>query len=397
MTWTSYWGIARRRWPIIVVLFVLVAAASGYLYRKASRSAGSQACTTLYVSDVTAPSLTVGAAGSVETLLAGETAANFFADDLLDVAQSRRVAQYVSARLRPAHLPSTSTGDIAGAVSGSRKDRTVNLCVTNPNAESALQIGRTLGLTMQNHRGLFIGPKLAGDTFVRVVSEATVGPAPTSRALLNLLLRLFLGALVALGAAFIWEALDPTVRDQRDIVASLDAPVLTRMRAVLSVLLFFCGMAPQRSLARSMLTGTNSGYWHTSDVRILDAAGQPVHIAGVTWYGMESSLWVPAGLNFQRYTTIMDTVRLLGYNTIRLPLSDELIVRNPIVRHGVDANPGFRGKRALVVLDRIVDYAHRIGLKIISALKKQVDIASLTVEKPQIYVTVAPDGSTVLA
>src|ERR1700730_1749189 len=36
----------------------------------------------------------------------------------------------------------------------------------------------------------------------------------------------------------------------------------------------------------------------------------------------------------------------------------------------------------------------RIGLKIISALKKQVDIASLTVEKPQIYVTVAPDGST---
>ena len=36
----------------------------------------------------------------------------------------------------------------------------------------------------------------------------------------------------------------------------------------------------------------------------------------------------------------------------------------------------------------------RIGLKIISALKKQVDIQSLAVEKPQIYITVAPDGST---
>jgi translocation and assembly module TamB len=36
----------------------------------------------------------------------------------------------------------------------------------------------------------------------------------------------------------------------------------------------------------------------------------------------------------------------------------------------------------------------RIGLKIISALEKQVDIASLAVEKPQIYVTVAADGST---
>jgi translocation and assembly module TamB len=36
----------------------------------------------------------------------------------------------------------------------------------------------------------------------------------------------------------------------------------------------------------------------------------------------------------------------------------------------------------------------RIGLKIISALEKQVDIASLVVEKPQVHVTVAPDGST---
>ncbi len=36
----------------------------------------------------------------------------------------------------------------------------------------------------------------------------------------------------------------------------------------------------------------------------------------------------------------------------------------------------------------------RIGLKIISALEKQVDIASLAVEKPQIYITVATDGST---
>jgi len=36
----------------------------------------------------------------------------------------------------------------------------------------------------------------------------------------------------------------------------------------------------------------------------------------------------------------------------------------------------------------------RIGLKIISALEKQVDIASLAVEKPQIYITVANDGST---
>ncbi|HYL34993.1 MAG TPA: translocation/assembly module TamB domain-containing protein [Bryobacteraceae bacterium] len=36
----------------------------------------------------------------------------------------------------------------------------------------------------------------------------------------------------------------------------------------------------------------------------------------------------------------------------------------------------------------------RIGLKIISAFERRVDIASLRIEQPQVYVTVAPDGST---
>jgi endoglucanase len=80
---------------------------------------------------------------------------------------------------------------------------------------------------------------------------------------------------------------------------------------------------------------------------------------------MASSHWVPAGLDFQRYTTIMDLVKLLGYNTIRLPFSNEMVERDPIVTDGVRANPEFLGKRALQVMDSIVSYAQQIGLKII--------------------------------
>lgn len=57
----------------------------------------------------------------------------------------------------------------------------------------------------------------------------------------------------------------------------------------------------------------------------------------------------------------------------------------PFTLHGLEpasAPPLFRA-------DKI-----QIGLKIISALKKQVDIASLRITKPQLYVTVAPDGAT---
>ena len=57
----------------------------------------------------------------------------------------------------------------------------------------------------------------------------------------------------------------------------------------------------------------------------------------------------------------------------------------PFILHGKEppsSPPFFRAEKI------------QIGLKIISALKKQVDIASLIVEKPQMYVTVAPDGTT---
>ncbi len=58
---------------------------------------------------------------------------------------------------------------------------------------------------------------------------------------------------------------------------------------------------------------------------------------------------------------------------------------SPFVLHGKEAPsspPFFHAARI------------RIGLRIISLFKKQVDIASLQVDQPQAYVTVAPDGST---
>lgn len=124
-------------------------------------------------------------------------------------------------------------------------------------------------------------------------------------------------------------------------------------------------LTTQLVTARAQVPLPTSGYWHTAGTTILDVNGQMVRIAAVTWYGMESDRWVPAGLNFQPYTTIMDTVKLLGYNTIRLPFSNELVERNPTVQRGVAANPLFRGIPALNVMDAIVAYAETIGLKII--------------------------------
>jgi len=58
---------------------------------------------------------------------------------------------------------------------------------------------------------------------------------------------------------------------------------------------------------------------------------------------------------------------------------------SPFVLHGTEP----AGERPFFRAAKI-----RVGLRIISAFKKQVDIASLQVDQPQVVVTVAPDGST---
>jgi endoglucanase len=138
------------------------------------------------------------------------------------------------------------------------------------------------------------------------------------------------------------------------------------------------------------------GYWHTDGTRIVDTQDRTVRIAAITWYGMETAYWVPAGLDFQQYTQIMDSVKRLGFNTIRLPYSNELVESNPIVTDKVAANPNFLGMHALQVMDAIVQYAHRIGLRIILDDHRCVASRRLTVnllDEPLWYTAAYPESS----
>lgn len=227
----EYWGVVRRRWWLILAIVLLDLVASLYLYRKTSAQAGSQACLTLYVADVSAPSTISAPQTALETagqLLAGETAANFFADDILDVAQSRSVAAYMKRRVASssAHVGTDVSSGFVGSVSGSRQDRTVNLCVTKPDAGTARVGAAALATAMTRDRFRFIGRQMARRTYVNVISAPQVGPAPTTHASLTFLLRFALGVVVAIGIAFLWDALDPAVRGRRDVETSLGVPVL---------------------------------------------------------------------------------------------------------------------------------------------------------------------------
>lgn len=111
-----------------------------------------------------------------------------------------------------------------------------------------------------------------------------------------------------------------------------------------------------------------AGYWHTSGRQILDAAGQPVRIAGINWFGFETGNYVVHGLWSRDYKSMIDQMKSLGYNTIRLPYSDD-IFKSGTVPNSIDFSSGknadLQGLGSLQIMDKIVSYAGQDGLKVI--------------------------------
>ncbi|MBL9123199.1 MAG: cellulase family glycosylhydrolase [Planctomycetaceae bacterium] len=113
-------------------------------------------------------------------------------------------------------------------------------------------------------------------------------------------------------------------------------------------------------------TSTGSGFLHTAGNQILNAANQPVRIAGVSWFGMESDTFSPHGLWTRGYRSMMDQMVAEGFNTIRLPFSNQLFDSGS-VPNGIDfsQNPDLQGLSGLGIMDKIVAYAGQIGLRIL--------------------------------
>jgi endoglucanase len=113
-----------------------------------------------------------------------------------------------------------------------------------------------------------------------------------------------------------------------------------------------------------------AGYWHTSGNQILDANNQPVRIAAVNWYGFETQTFVAHGLWIADYKAILNLIKNSGYNTVRIPLSDQMVQQNPVLgtmninRNGINTDIAANAT-ALDVLDKIIAHCGTIGLRVI--------------------------------
>jgi endoglucanase len=99
---------------------------------------------------------------------------------------------------------------------------------------------------------------------------------------------------------------------------------------------------------------------------IVDANRRRVKLAGVNWYGASDTKLVPGGLDKVTARFIAETIRDLGFNSVRLPFSNEMLhVTRPVAAADVAANPDLAGKTPLQVLDAAVEAITAAGLHVI--------------------------------
>jgi endoglucanase len=105
---------------------------------------------------------------------------------------------------------------------------------------------------------------------------------------------------------------------------------------------------------------------HTCGGRILNQNGQAVQITGVSWFGMETGTYAPHGLWTRSWKAMLDQIADLGFNTIRLPFSDDALTpgRQP-QSINYQLNPDLANKTSLEVMDTLVEGASERGLKVL--------------------------------
>lgn len=107
-------------------------------------------------------------------------------------------------------------------------------------------------------------------------------------------------------------------------------------------------------------------FLHTEGGKIVDSHGNEVRLTGVNWFGMETGTFAPHGLWARNWEDMLDQIASLGYNTIRLPYSNEMFDPRSLPE-GIDfrKNPDLRGLSSIEIMDKIIEGAGKRGLRVI--------------------------------
>lgn len=106
----------------------------------------------------------------------------------------------------------------------------------------------------------------------------------------------------------------------------------------------------------------------TSGNQLITGAGENFRLRSINWFGAETDVYVPHGLWARGYKAIIDQIKAMGFNSVRLPFSGDLLTAGRGVSAGVinyDLNPTLVGKTAFEVLAAIIAYCEEKEIYVI--------------------------------
>jgi len=133
-----------------------------------------------------------------------------------------------------------------------------------------------------------------------------------------------------------------------------------------SALALSCSAKSPRELTDSRTQPLAAAGWHTDGAKIHAPDGSDFWIDAINWYGFETRNAVAHGLYAVSHTQMLQQIVTHGFNTVRIPFSNEMWETNPTVRSGsVSACPDCKNKRSREILALIINEAGALGLHVI--------------------------------
>jgi capsular polysaccharide biosynthesis protein len=191
--WVAFW---RRRWRILVVIFAIIGIAVLALTVRTLSNRPFVAQSQMFVSIVPV------SGASEPTGSSFESESRQAAIDLSQVVTSRQMAATVSGQLPQFHL---TPSDVQNDISGSADNRVVTITVASSTQTESVDMSNAVIDQLTHDKPRYLGSFESSRTLVTVISAPTVSRTGLRHILLNLIIRLILAALVALGVALAIE------------------------------------------------------------------------------------------------------------------------------------------------------------------------------------------------
>ncbi len=105
---------------------------------------------------------------------------------------------------------------------------------------------------------------------------------------------------------------------------------------------------------------------HTEGYQIVDSAGHAVRLTSVNWYGFDQKEFVVGGLDHAPLKSIIGQIQQIGVNSVRLPWANETLEHDPVAPdYAVAANPQFKGRHAMAIMDAVIAALARAHIMVI--------------------------------